>query len=273
MEQQANGSLRLVMTAIALSVSLGLGATAFAQGGVPQGQNASNQGTSRAGARNGEEEAAPAPGANSIDAQTGKVLNEAIELLNMENYQGAAAKINTLTIDKNLTITAIAGTLIVAGNQQFGIFTVASSVTATIGGLTITGGRAPAGGGVLNHGTLSLLGVVVSQNTADGDGGGIESDGTLTVLGSLITMNTAAGGETGTGRGGGIDVAAGSLTLGTTTVSLNQATGPTTTGSGSPAGGNAPSHGIGQAALEVDQSLSDSQPKFVGCHPPEGDQQ
>ena len=96
MEQQANGSLRLVMTGIALAVSLGLGGTALAQA---QGQNASNQGTSRAAARNQEEEA-PAAAANSIDAQTGKILNEAIELLNMENYQGAAARINTLTLDK-----------------------------------------------------------------------------------------------------------------------------------------------------------------------------
>jgi tetratricopeptide (TPR) repeat protein len=99
MEQQANGSLRWVMTGIALAVSLALSGAALGQGGVPQGQNASQEGTSRAGARN-QEEAAPAPGANSIDAQTGKVLNEAIELLNMENYQAAAAKINTLTLDK-----------------------------------------------------------------------------------------------------------------------------------------------------------------------------
>jgi len=98
MEQQANGSLRLVMTGIALAVSLSLGATAFAQ--TPgNGQNASNQGTSRAGARNGEEEA-PASGSNSIDQATGKALNEAIELLGMENYQGAAAKIATLNLEK-----------------------------------------------------------------------------------------------------------------------------------------------------------------------------
>ncbi len=99
MEQEAQGSLRLVMTGIALSVSLALCGAALGQGGVPQGQNASNQGTSRAGNRNQEEEA-PAAGANSIDAQTGKILNEAIELLNMENYQGAAAKIGTLNLEK-----------------------------------------------------------------------------------------------------------------------------------------------------------------------------
>ena len=39
----------------------------------------------------------PAP---TIDAATGKVLNEAIELLNMENYNGALAKINTLKLDR-----------------------------------------------------------------------------------------------------------------------------------------------------------------------------
>jgi tetratricopeptide (TPR) repeat protein len=99
MEQQTNGSLRLVMTGIALAVSLALGATAVAQqqAGQPS-QERNEQGTSRAAARNQEGEA-PASGSNSIDAQTGKILNEAIELLNMENYQGAAAKINTLKLD------------------------------------------------------------------------------------------------------------------------------------------------------------------------------
>jgi len=94
MEQQANGSLRLILTGIALAVSLQLGSTAAAQ---PQGQNASQQGTSRAGARGEEEAAAPS---TDISAQTGKILNEAIELLNMENYQGAAQKLGTLNLDK-----------------------------------------------------------------------------------------------------------------------------------------------------------------------------
>src|SRR5688572_17640988 len=95
MEQQANGSLRLVMTGIVLTVSLGVGATALAQR-PGEGQNVSQEGTSRAGARNGEE--APPP-SNDISAQTGKILNEAIELLNMENYQGAGQKLSTLKLD------------------------------------------------------------------------------------------------------------------------------------------------------------------------------
>ena len=39
----------------------------------------------------------PAP---TIDAATGKVLNEAIELLNKEDFKGASAKIGALNLDK-----------------------------------------------------------------------------------------------------------------------------------------------------------------------------
>lgn len=83
MEQQANGSLRLVMSGLALATSMALGASAFAQ----------QSGGSRA---NGEAEAPP----TNIDAQTGKILNEAIELLNMEQYAQANTKINTLKLDQ-----------------------------------------------------------------------------------------------------------------------------------------------------------------------------
>jgi tetratricopeptide (TPR) repeat protein len=99
MEQQANGSLRLVMTGIALSVSLALSRDGLASQPSAPGPECVAGGRERAGARN-QEEAPAANAQNSIDAQTGKALNEAIELLNMENYQAAAAKINTLQLDK-----------------------------------------------------------------------------------------------------------------------------------------------------------------------------
>ena len=41
-----------------------------------------------------------APPAPTIDAATGKVLNEAIELLNKEDFKGASTKIETLKLDK-----------------------------------------------------------------------------------------------------------------------------------------------------------------------------
>jgi tetratricopeptide (TPR) repeat protein len=55
------------------------------QGGGQNGQNGQGGGN------------APAP---TIDAATGKVLNEAIELLNMENYAGAKQRIDTLNLEK-----------------------------------------------------------------------------------------------------------------------------------------------------------------------------
>jgi tetratricopeptide (TPR) repeat protein len=86
--------LRFVLTGIALAVSLSLGSMALGQS---QGQNVSQEGTSRAGSRNAQESATPS---NDIDAQTGKILNEAIELMNADNFTGAAQKISTLTLDR-----------------------------------------------------------------------------------------------------------------------------------------------------------------------------
>ena len=93
MEQRAHGSMRIVMNAIALSATLALTATALGQS---QGQNVSQEGTSRAGSRNAD---AAAP-TNDIDAQTGKILNEAIELMNSGNNAGAAQKIGTLNLER-----------------------------------------------------------------------------------------------------------------------------------------------------------------------------
>jgi tetratricopeptide (TPR) repeat protein len=82
MENQATRPISSYVKRAALAASVLLLATsaAFAQ---------------RAGG--GSEEKAPAP---TIDAATGKVLNEAIELLNMENYAGAGQKIGTLNLEK-----------------------------------------------------------------------------------------------------------------------------------------------------------------------------
>jgi tetratricopeptide (TPR) repeat protein len=73
---------------IALASSLALAPAAFGQ--------VSQQGTSRAATRNAEPQAPPA----DIDAQTGRILNEAIELMNAEDYAGAAQKIGTLELDR-----------------------------------------------------------------------------------------------------------------------------------------------------------------------------
>ena len=85
------------------------------------------------------------------------------------------------------------------------VFTVFDTVV--ISGLTITGGKATSlevssgdsGGGILNHGNLTLQNCVISDNYALHAGGGIfnERNGILTVLNSTIEGNSA-------GHGGGI---------------------------------------------------------------------
>jgi tetratricopeptide (TPR) repeat protein len=98
MEQQANGSLRLVISAIALATSLSLAGNALAQGALAPGSRASNEGTSRAGNRESANSDQPAP--TNIDQVTGKILNEAIELMGMENYAAAQQKLSTLNMEK-----------------------------------------------------------------------------------------------------------------------------------------------------------------------------
>jgi tetratricopeptide (TPR) repeat protein len=64
-------------------------------GAQPPDQNVSQQGTSRVAARTSS--GTPAP---NIDVQTGRVLNEAIELMNAADHAAAAQKIGTLQLDR-----------------------------------------------------------------------------------------------------------------------------------------------------------------------------
>ena len=76
---------RWVTGGLALATGIWVSASALAQGG-------------RADAE--EREAAAQAQATNIDAQTGKTLNEAIELMNADDYAGAAQKIATLQLDR-----------------------------------------------------------------------------------------------------------------------------------------------------------------------------
>ena len=67
----------------------------------------------------------------------------------------------------------------ISGNNASRVFYVSSSVT--ISGLTITGGSANEGGGILNFGTLTVDTSTLSANSASVQGGGIFNYGTLTV--------------------------------------------------------------------------------------------
>jgi hypothetical protein len=95
-------------------------------------------------------------------------------------------------------------------------------ISATVSGLTVTGGSSEAGGGINNGGTLVLANSMVSGNTAAtgaiGDGGGIYNSGTLTVRDSRVFDNETNLG----GMGGGIDnVTGATLTVIGSTISDN----------------------------------------------------
>jgi tetratricopeptide (TPR) repeat protein len=85
MEKQMNGVRKALGWSLAAAMFLAASQNVLAQQSQGQGQGGQASGNT------------PAP---TIDAATGKVLNEAIELLNMENYAGAGAKIATLNLEK-----------------------------------------------------------------------------------------------------------------------------------------------------------------------------
>jgi hypothetical protein len=128
------------------------------------------------------------------------------------------------------------------GTPDFRIFTVDDQVTAILSGLTVKNGKATAGGGILNQGSLLVADSVITGNTATDIGGGI-SNGTfettgnpqLSVLDSTVSNNTASN-----GRGaGGIDSEAGTLVILGCTVSGNQAPGSHAAGGVGAYGGTA----------------------------------
>jgi hypothetical protein len=139
-----------------------------------------------------------------------------------------------LDITTGLTIQGPgAGLLTVSGGNHSRVFDVTASAPVVLSGLTISSGTAfpgnaavpdwGRGGGVLNLGTLTLSGCVVSGNAADGPapsyGGGIYNAGTLTLTGCTVSNNHAIG-DLAPAFGGGI-YNAGTLTLAGCTVTGN----------------------------------------------------
>jgi pectin methylesterase-like acyl-CoA thioesterase len=118
------------------------------------------------------------------------------------------------------------------------VFLVEEGATATLESLTIRHGKSVEdehGGGIMNHGTLTLRNCVVTKNIAGG-GGGILNDGDLTIVSSTVSNNITEDnwwqpGSFACGSGGGIRCGRGTVRLINSTISGNQA-GTTSTGTG-----------------------------------------
>src|SRR5207249_11408764 len=75
------------------------------------------------------------------------------------------------------------GKLAVSGGGTSRVFQVDKGTSASLSGLTITGGvTAGDGGGLLNNGRVALAGVAVVSNSA-ANGGGVANSGTAVILG------------------------------------------------------------------------------------------
>jgi fibronectin-binding autotransporter adhesin len=116
-----------------------------------------------------------------------------------------------------------AGALTIDAGGKSRVFAIDPGVTASISGLTVTGGASGgayvSGGDVLNQGTLTLTGVTLSGGSAY-SGGGLSNSGTATLVDSTIADNI---GNRGAGMFNG-----GTVTLEDCTVAGN---------TGAPAGG------------------------------------
>jgi hypothetical protein len=120
-----------------------------------------------------------------------------------------------ITQDVTLAGTGATSVAISSGGP---VITVPSGVTATVDGLTVSGGSAADGGGIANAGILNIANAAVTENSATVNGGGVENavGATLTVVDSTVSNNRA------TGSGGGIDNQ-GTVTVVNSTIANNSA--------------------------------------------------
>jgi len=106
-----------------------------------------------------------------------------------------------LTVANDVTIDGCAGVTISGNNRSrvFLVYSATATVTATLTGLTITGGRSSGGGGgIFNVGTLTLASSTKVSNNKAFDGGGIYNNG------GILTVNGEVSNNTADGYGGGI---------------------------------------------------------------------
>ena len=118
------------------------------------------------------------------------------------------------------TVTGPTAGVTISGGGLSRVFQVDSGVSATISGLTITGGSTTAdGGGAYNHGgTFTLIDCAVSGNSAEYGGGLATNDyGTTTVVNCTVTGNSSSE------NGGGLFNSYGTTALSGCTVSGNYA--------------------------------------------------
>jgi predicted outer membrane repeat protein len=127
----------------------------------------------------------------------------------------AGVCVGSTIVDRRLTIRGTesgSDQAVLDGDRAGRVLEIASGVNVRLEGLVIRGGKLvqESGGGILNHGKLTLTDVTLSTNRAF-SGGGIYSTGELVLDGATtVKRNRAVGPD---GDGGGIYVDGGRLTM------------------------------------------------------------
>jgi hypothetical protein len=94
------------------------------------------------------------------------------------------------------------------------VFSIGAGNTATIADMTITGGIAPVGGGVVNAGLLTLERTDITQNVAEGAPGGPtgQGGGVYSFLGSVTLADSVVAANLAAQAGGGVWIYNGTVT-------------------------------------------------------------
>jgi hypothetical protein len=104
----------------------------------------------------------------------------------------------TITLGTPLALNSVQGveidgspTVTLSGGGTSQVFQVEAGTSAVLKGLTITNGWAAYGGAILNFGSLTLNGDILSGNAASLQGGAIANGGSLTLNGDVLSNNAA----------------------------------------------------------------------------------
>jgi hypothetical protein len=128
------------------------------------------------------------------DSQTYGTIQAAVDCAQPGDFLaiGAGTYFENVVVDKNLIFQGIgAANTIIDGGMIGRVFTVSDDVRATFMDLSITGGLFESGAGIYtDSGSLSVMGSIISGNTAVSTGGGVYVHaGSVTIIDSTISNN------------------------------------------------------------------------------------
>jgi predicted outer membrane repeat protein len=133
----------------------------------------------------------------------------------------------TITLTSTLELTETGGpeviegagasVVTISGGGTVGVFEVTTGVTATLSGLTISGGSFSVGGGLWGQegSTVKVSNSLIQENYGS-EGGGVFAGGSVTIANSTISNNSAI-------FGGGILISGSALTISDSALSANSA--------------------------------------------------